>query len=64
MVEFIPTVSRIAAMVLFVLAGVLAIAGVTLGIAGFVGTVPASTYPYLLIGPSLVAALGGLLLAR
>ncbi len=57
-------VPRIVAIVLFVLAAVLAIAGVALGIAGFTGTAQASTYPYLLIGASLVAALGGLLLGR
>ena len=57
-------VSRLVALALFVLAAVLAIAGVGLGIAGFTGAVQASTYPYLLIGASLVAALGGLLLGR
>ena len=57
-------VSWFVALVLFVLAALLAIAGVTLGIAGFTGTVEASTYPYVLIGASLVAALGGLLLGR
>ena len=41
-----------------------AITGVTLGIAGFTGKVQASTYPFLLIGASLVPALGGLLLGR
>ena len=33
-------------------------AGVAVGIAGFTGRVQASTYPYFLIGASLVAALG------
>ena len=45
-------------------AAVLAIASLALGIAGFTETVEASTYPYLLIGASVVAALGGLLVDR
>ncbi len=57
-------VPRIVALVLFVLAAVLAIAGVTLGIAAFTGEVQASTYPFLLIGASLLPALGGPLLGR
>ena len=56
--------SRLLTLVLFVLAAVLAIAGVALGIAGFTGKVQASTYPYLLIGASLVPALGELLVGR
>ena len=55
---------RIVAPFLFVLAAVLAIAGVALGIAGFAGKVQASTYPYPPSGASLVAALGGLLLGH
>ncbi len=55
---------RIVALVLFFLAAVLATAGVTLGIAGFTGKVQASTYPFLLIGASLVPALCGLLVGR
>ncbi len=49
-----PPVPRLLAVVLFVLAAVLAIAGVALGIAGFTGKVQASTYPFLLIGTSLL----------